>query len=457
MSTHPDTRFADLLVRYWDDALAPAEAEELEQRLAADPAAREWLRVFALQVVAAAELRAARPAPERPAPERPAPERPAPERPAAAAERAPTERHKPSRRRALWSLGGGLAAAVAAVAGGRWLGTGPSDPAPAADRFVRLTAIRGAVVVRGADGAELPTDGAVPTGSTIATNGPGASVVLLYPNGTNVTLTEDSAVTLGPTDDRLRLDRGALAADVQPPLVSGSALTLATSETLITSATKAVVTLTQAVRLTELGVQHGSVSVTAPGGRWLGAVNGGELLTVRSDGECRKQAHPVAPDEYALDLTRPLPAGWAVGRLAARADRPALVPEFWFDPFHQRQMFQIRSDKAWARGFFRLTPDSVVKVRYRVARPGSGQVCLCVRTPDVRSPDTGMLEWNGHYGAGGADDGSWQTLEIRAGAMLENRYAPQFGYPWVSFLLIFNTFETDLGLQVAEFRVTAPN
>jgi len=450
VSTHPADRFTDLLVRYWDGALTPAEAEELEHQLAADPAARQGLRAFALQVVAAADLCAAPPAPERTT---------------TAAENESAERHnraargadRPSRRRALWHLSGGLAAGIAAVVGGRWLWTGPDGSAPAPYRFVRLTAIRGRVVVRSANGTDLPTDGAVPTGSTVATNGSGASVVLLYPNGTNVTLTEDSAVTLGPTDDQLRLDRGVLAADVKPPLTSGTALTLTTSETLITGGTKAVVTLTRTERLTELGVQHGSVNVSAPGGRWLGAVNGGELLTVRSDGECRKQVHPAAPDDYALDLTHPLPAGWAVGQLAPRADRSVLVPEFWFDPFHQRQMFQVRSDKAWARGFFRLVPDSVVKVRYRVARSGAGQVCLCVRTPDVRSPDTGMLEWNGHYRVNGADGGSWQTLEIRAGAMLDNRYAPTFGYPWIGFLLIFNTYETDLGLEIAEFWVTAPN
>jgi hypothetical protein len=370
----------------------------------------------------------------------------------------------------LWYLGGSLAAGIAAVAtvgAGRWLWPAPgspelapSGPMPAPDRFVRLRAIRGTVVVRGADGTDLPTDGAVPAGSTVATNGSGASVELLYPNGTNVALTEDSAVTLGPTDDRLRLDRGVIAADVRPPRDGGPALKLATSETLITGETRAIVTLTQAVRTTELGVQHGSVNVSATGGPWRGEVQGGELLTVRSDGECNKQKFPGTPDEYALDLTRPLPPSWGVGRIltGAGADPPVLAPKYWYDPFHKREMYQIRSDKVWARGFFRLFPDSVVKVRYRVAKSGPGQVCLCVRTPDVRCPDTGVLEWNGDYVAS-ANAGDWQTLEVRAGAMIDspNRFAPKFGSPWVGFLLIFNTYETDLGLEVAEFRVTSPD
>jgi hypothetical protein len=96
-----------------------------------------------------------------------------------------------------------------------------------------------------------------------------------------------------------------------------------------------------------------------------------------------------------------------------------------------------------------------VTVRYRVARPGPGQVCLCVRTADVRCPDTGVLEWNGPFEAGPAG-GAWRTLQIRAGEMLDNRHAPTFGSPWIGFLIIFNAYETDLGLRVAEFRVTRP-
>ena len=41
MSPSPDPRLTDLFVRYWDNALAPAEHDELAARLAADPAARD--------------------------------------------------------------------------------------------------------------------------------------------------------------------------------------------------------------------------------------------------------------------------------------------------------------------------------------------------------------------------------------------------------------------------------
>ena len=51
-----DLRLYELFVRYWDNDLTPAEAEELDGRLAAEPRAREWFQLFTMQAVAAAEL-----------------------------------------------------------------------------------------------------------------------------------------------------------------------------------------------------------------------------------------------------------------------------------------------------------------------------------------------------------------------------------------------------------------
>lgn len=447
MNPPPDVRLAELFVRYWDDALTPVEARELEQRLATDHAARAWFQTLVLQAVAAADLSTARPESARCAEAVPLSSEPA-------APELLGRPHRWNRRRVLGFFGGGLAASVAAVALGRWMSSDPARPAPL-DRHARLGSVRGDVTVRAADGNALPTDGPVPPGSTVATAGPGASAVLFYPNGTNVALTEDSAVTLDLTGDRLQIDRGVVAADVRPPLVGGAPLVVATTETVLTGDAGVVMTLYQAARATEVGVQRGSVNVSAPTGRPLGEVRGGELLTVGSDGNLERHAIRDTPDVYAFDPTRPLAAGWAVGRIGAAGKAPVLVPEFWFDPYHGRQMYQIRSDKQWTRGFFRLTRDSVVRVRYRVDRSGPGQVCFCVRTPDVRSPDTGMLEWNDTYVAGtGADE--WQTIEVRAGKMLANKHAPKFSNPWIGFLFIFNTYDTNLGLQVAEFRVSPP-
>ena len=127
----------------------------------------------------------------------------------------------------------------------------------------------------------------------------------------------------------------------------------------------------------------------------------------------------------------------------------------WPDPYYDRQMmYQIRSDHQWTRGHFRLEKNSIVHVRYRVklASP-DGQVCFCVRTPQSSCSDTGMLEYNDGFLA---TAGKWEWLHIPAVAMLPNRHTPKFKAPWVGFLVIFNTFGTDTGLEVAEFQVTPP-
>jgi hypothetical protein len=298
----------------------------------------------------------------------------------------------------------------------------------------------------------------VPTGSTVTTSGPCASAILFYPNGTNVALTEDSAVTLGPTDDRLRLERGVIAADVRPPLVGGRALTLATAETVLSGTAGAIVTLYQAASITEVGVQLGKVSVTAPRGAALGEVDKGEILTVHSENDFQKQKIPGTPSAFDLDLRRPLPVGWAVGSRNPNHAPPVLETTYWHDPYYGKEMYQIRSNHSWARGFFRLLPDSLVTVRYKVDDPGPGQVCFCVRTPDASSPDTGMLEWNGEYGDHPLDQDGWRTLRVHAGEMLgrENKHKPNFSDPWIGFLFIFNTYQRKLNLKIAEFRVTPP-
>jgi hypothetical protein len=181
------------------------------------------------------------------------------------------------------------------------------------------------------------------------------------------------------------------------------------------------------------------------------------LLTVRAGGGRRKQPLVETPREFAWDLTGSLPEGWHVGRLERPDAGPVVRPDEYPDPYYNGTvMHQIRSDKQWTRGFFTLDRDSVIRVKYRVEKAGPGQVCFCVRTPNRRSPETGMLEWNGTFAL--APPGEWQWLDVPAEKMLlpPNRHAPRFGAPWVGFLVILNTYTADLGLRVAEFRVTRP-
>jgi hypothetical protein len=345
----------------------------------------------------------------------------------------------------LQYVGAGLAAGVAAVVVGRRIGIDDSGEP------VRLAAATGQVLVRNADGQALTGARAVPPGGTVSTSGVGSSAVLTYPDGTAVALAADSTLGVAATGRRLELRRGHATADVRP---SADGMMLSTTVATLTRLGGAVTTLGHALHATEVCVHQGRVTVSDPDGDQLAIVGAGEQLTVREDGH-RKEPLRETPDNYAWDLTRPLPDGWAVGTREVRADGPVVVPEHWPDPYYGgTRMYQIRSHQPWATGFFRLHDDSVVRVRYRAAQTGPGQVCFCTRTADPRCPNTGMFEHDGTFEE--TPPGGWRWLEIPAARMLDNRHAPRFTGPWIGFLVIFNTYEADLGLEVTEFRVTRP-
>ena len=418
-----DPRLTELFVRYWDNSLSPTEADELQQRLAADPAAREAFQFLSFQAVTAAELPTGRTTP-------------------AAASR------RWSRRRVLGYLTGGVAAGVLATVFGRryW--------ADETDSTVRVAATNGEVTLRTPGGLNLPADGLVPPGSLVSTVGPSSSAILTYPDGTDISLAGDSVVTVSGQGRKLSLLRGTATANVRPQSADAAPLILSTTEATLSRLSGVVLTLGRAIQSTEVGVQTGRVSVADAAGEPLEVVHGGEYLTVQADGSHRKQPIGPTPDEFAWDLRRPLPDGWNVGRRDEEEAGSVVRPVLWFDPYHKAEMFQIRSDHQWARGFFRALPDTLFRVKYWVDRPGPSQLCVCVRTNRLNCSDTGMIECNGAFANARARE--WQWLEVRAGDMLDNKHTPKFKAPWVGFLVIFNTYKLDLGLRIAEFRVGAP-
>jgi hypothetical protein len=245
--------------------------------------------------------------------------------------------------------------------------------------------------------------------------------------------------------------RGSAIADVLPLKFGERAFSFLTTEALVSAVGGVRLTLTHTARTTEVGVHTGEVAVTDPSGGPLDSVRSGELFVVSADGRQSKQPLPGTPENYALDLKKSLPDGWFVGTKQTQLSGPVVRPELWFDPYHQAEMYQIRSHNRWAEGLVRLLDDSIITVKYRVRSSGKGQVCLVSRTESMKEAATGVLEWNGTYRAGG-----WQTLSVRAADMLECREAPKFRSPWVMFLFIFNTYGSDLGLEVADFRVSRP-
>jgi ferric-dicitrate binding protein FerR (iron transport regulator) len=427
-----DSHLEELFVRYWDDALTQTEAADLQERLASDPACRECFQHFCLQTLAAAELQAVPHSLSR----------------ARQPLESPMSRSAGwTRRKVLAYLGSGaVAATAAAFAGWRFWAEDSS-------RLVRVRETTGDVTMRTAE-SEVPASGFLTPGASILTHGPVSSAVLTCPDGTDVTFTGDSLVTLAKDGRRLLLRRGAATANIPTRPVDAFPLALATTEAMVKGLSGVVMTFARLREQTEVGVERGQVTVAALTGQTMAKVSEGQLLTVRADGASHLEPMQATPEEYAWDLARPLPNGWHVGYLDLTPEGPVVRPEFWYDPYHHAQMSQIRSDGQWACGFFSLWPDSVIRVRYWIDRPGPSQVCFCVRTSRPAEPATGMLECNGAFAQ--ARPGEWQWLEVRAGEMLDNIHTPRFTAPWVGFLVIMNTYEVDLGLKVAEFRVSRP-
>ena len=427
MMAPDDDRLTQLFVRYWDNALTRAEMNELETLLASDDSARELFQVLSLQAVSAAEHAIALPTPNEPGTSK---------------ER--EERRLRSRRKWLAYVGGGIAAGIAATAYGwrNWF-TEPKAP-------IHVTTATGEVTIRSVDGGVVVGKGPVPPGAVVATIGQSSSALLTKGDGTSIALAGNSVISVATYGDKLTVQRGTATATV-PARTVPDPITLATGEASVAHLSGVVLTICRTIDTTEVGVQTGRVTVADAGGEPLEIVHGGEYLTVQSDGRRRKRPVEPTPDSFALDLSRPLPEGWAVGVREDTKEGPVLRSVVWFDPYHQAAMYQIRSDHRWARGFVRLHPKSTFRIRYWVDRPGPSQLCLCVRTENRAQSDTGMIECNGAFQQ--ARPHEWQWLEIRAGDMLENKHTPKFGAPWVPFLLIFNTYKEDLGLKIAEFLV----
>jgi hypothetical protein len=427
----PDPRLTDLFVRYWDGALTPAEHAELARRLAADPAARAEFRTLSVQAVAAAE-------PAVPV-ELPAPRPPAP------------RRWRFSRRDALRLAAGGTMAGVvgAVLTRDYWL-----DDRPAA---VHLVSALGEVRVRTTDGETAAAVGVMPPDASLTTVGADSSAVLRFADGTEVSLVGESVATVDGRGQKLNLLRGMATATGAPGPSGTPPVTLVTTEASCSRLGAAALTISRMLRAqtTEVGAQRGRVSVDDAAGDPLEILHPGEYITVHRDGRHRKSPVPEVAAAYALPLNRPLPDGWEVG--AINPDTRLLEPRPHFDTYHKTDMIQVRSDHRWYQGFARLQPDSRFRLRFRVKRPGHGQLVVCVRTDDLRQSDTGVLDGHGLFAA--ARPGEWETVTRTAQEMLVdpgNRHPPKFGAPWVAFLLIVNTYKADLGLEIAALEITPP-
>jgi ferric-dicitrate binding protein FerR (iron transport regulator) len=425
--TARDPALDRLLARYWDGTLSPAEADVLNARLESEPSARAWFREVCVQAVVACEAGVS-----------------ANTCPAAAAPAGV------SRRTAIgFGLGAaaGLGAGVLATA----LLTHKTSTTVAL-LGAKVTWTRGQVFRTGPNGEAVEAGAVVPSGGGLCTVGPTSSAVLELADGSTLCLSADTTVSVDDAGGRLVVKQGGATADLRPTATDRPPVEVGTALVALTTTSGADVDLCNGGRETEVTVQRGRVMAERDG--VTTHLRNGELLTVAVDDKPTVRPTPILPDNFVLDFSERLPEGWGVGTREETPHGPELVPTPWFDPYHSARMHQIRSHQSWVRGLVRLFPDSVVSFRYRADRSGDGQVVLVARRPKSTFKDCGCLVWEGHFLATPAGD--WQTVRVRASELLENKEGPRFAPPWVCFLLIFHSYTEDLGLRVADFRVTRP-
>jgi hypothetical protein len=288
----------------------------------------------------------------------------------------------------------------------------------------------------------------------VLTSGVDASAILSLPRGGTITLAGESVATVAANRLRLILRRGNAIALMRGQPEAAGRFELMTSAAILTHLVEALVTVGHGYRETEVGVREGSVSVSALTGEHIGIVREGDMLTVRVDGQRETRPLPTTPDEYCWTFESPLPEGWAVGERVIGPAGPVVRPDFWFDPYYQTRMWQIRFDHQWARGFCKLYPDSIVRMRYQADRSGDVEVVLCIREDHLPNAKTGCLGCIRPVMATGEE--SWQWWEATAAELLQHHEAGKFDPPWVNFFTIINAYKADLGLRVAEFRVSRP-
>jgi ferric-dicitrate binding protein FerR (iron transport regulator) len=426
--TPRDPALDRLFARYWDDTLTADEWVELNARLEADADARQWFREVCVQAVAAAEAAV----------------------PTAASEQAhPPVPPAPRRITRRLALGFGLGSVAGLGAGAVLTRTWLSAPVAGA----RVIWTRGQVVRSGPKPEPLAVGEVVPAGTGVSTGGQTSSAMLELADGSTMCLSSDTLVAVTDGGTRVVVQQGGATADLRPSTDDGPGVTVGTPLVGLNTSAGADIDLTSCGCETELTVQRGQVAVADREGG-VQDVRDGELLTVAYRGVPAVRPTPVLPDTFALDFAERLPEGWRVGQREETPAGPVLVPELWYDPYHSAKLYQIRSHHQWTRGLVRVFPDSVVRVRYRADRPADGQVVFVVRRPRTAFKESGCLEWNGRFEGCRPDE--WRWLTVRASDMLDCKEAPAFAPPWVAFLLIFNTYTEDIGLRVAELRVTRP-
>ena len=297
-------------------------------------------------------------------------------------------------RRGLWPAIAAMSAAVAILVAVLNLRQPDRDKPPTgAGGIANLEDAVGDVRVVTAEGQTLSIEqsGAIESGDTIRTRGAQSAVIVVYADGTRLTLVGDTDVTCADTGHKsVVVHQGTLAAAVKPQ-PKGSPMLLATPAAQVqVVGTQFVV---EALRnQTDLSVTEGSVrlirvsdgkTVDVPSGKRLLAANRSELAI---------EDIPQPPDTWDLDFEDGLPANFGGGLFVQDAPpgSKGSVAAVLTDLGQWGDVYEIKSQARWYSGLFAVHDDSHFHFTYKMKHPKWVNVFIIApaRVPTPHTPAT---------------------------------------------------------------------
>jgi ferric-dicitrate binding protein FerR (iron transport regulator) len=344
---NPDDR-DQLLLRYLDGNLTAAEGDELDRLLESDADARSSLREMAMQAVSLADL--------------------AREQDLAARRTKPT----PTAARPRWWSKGTLAVVVGLIllvsATTIWLSRGKVEA-------VTLAQLSGAVSWT-AEGGQSQTGlqpGDSLRGGTLSVEGAASSAQLVFRDGTTIALCGDSELVLpSQAGKQLSLRRGSLSADVRPQPSSRPMRIRTPTAEIVVLGTRFYVS-SQPVE-TAISVDAGKVRLRRLADERSVDVTQGQAATASLDVDQPLEAAPLPPipSQWRQTFDQPPPSichgKWQEAN-AAGPGRMRNIADFSVRRSDGTPIAAYTVNVRDKLGIATVSPDSVLRVRYRMANP----------------------------------------------------------------------------------------
>lgn len=339
----------------------------------------------------------------------------------------------------------------------------PWNEEPVADRteiIAALERINGHVNVTTTDAQTQTVESNfnIRSGETIRTQGALSSAVLLYPDGSRLSLVGDASLT--PSDDGRKsviFHGGTMFASIATQPAGRPMLVATPQDKLQVLGTK--FTLDASARQTDLSVSEGRVRLTRLRDGISIEVPSGQHVINNVRTELTLQNIPSAADEWHVDFESGLPSGWDHGEFIRdglpTGSRGAVKATYLSDEFNDG--YAIVSNAEWFRGLFSVHADSHLEIAFKMEHPQWLNIFLITRTKDSDSTDLRFAN-NFQYNElpfTRLQPGKWYSISIPLSEF--NRLPGNTNQQLrelLPFTLIINSTAPDRGLVIDEIRIT---